>query len=442
MNDNYDENLMQFIKRENNQEIFIRLIDQLLTEDHILKLRYHERIMLFLWINFIYNSISLSEKEKMGALWSTFTRVIYLLIDRELLSELMYFANLVYIAAIMAVENLTEDFKKIERDINVPCRELYRKWLEEHPLPEIKGSIDYSRKVKVAFVRPVLNLWSPFKLEYSLIKSLLRDENFTNTHEIFYYTMELPDFGKLPSGRQCEDLLRNLGLRVWKPDKSALNQWIFVDRLDFVLKFREQLIKDDIDILIHVNHLYTTGEFLFLSRAAPLQVYWCHMNHELDIEGIDKRIIHYQPPFDCTHREKFEIFRVTQDEIFLRGDEESYKKQAKEIRKRFPENTIILGSIGRLIKIDNYDYLSAVAEILKQNPDTIYLACGGGHTESIKKKLKELNVDENRFIFEGWVDPRVYRYVIDVYLNTFPFGSGEALPEFCAKGGEAFFVSL
>jgi hypothetical protein len=76
---------------------------------------------------------------------------------------------------------------------------------------------------------------------------------------------------------------------------------------------------------------------------------------------------------------------------------------------------------------------------MKENPNTIYLACGDGNEESIKEKLKKYNIDEKRFVFTGHVKAHIYGWVIDVWPDSFPLRGGQAKGEFKAKGG--FFVT-
>jgi glycosyltransferase involved in cell wall biosynthesis len=94
--------------------------------------------------------------------------------------------------------------------------------------------------------------------------------------------------------------------------------------------------------------------------------------------------------------------------------------------------------------VNNWEYLSAVAEIMKNNPETVYLACGTGSEEEIKEKVEKLGIAD-RFYFEGFVDPHVYGYVIDIYLNTFPEPGGLSVLEFIKKAQHnenKFVVSL
>jgi hypothetical protein len=109
------------------------------------------------------------------------------------------------------------------------------------------------------------------------------------------------------------------------------------------------------------------------------------------------------------------------------------KKIKEELLKKYGKNTVILGTIGRLIKIDSEEYIKVIAEIMKQNPNTIYLACGEGNKESILKKLKKYNIDKNRFIFTGQINPHVYGWVIDIWPETFPLYQGVSQEEFISK---------
>lgn len=444
VSDGYDKFISFFLSKVDNK-LILELLSNLLEGEFLLEVGYRKRIMLFSWFIILYNySFNLSPVEKREVIYPLFKKVISFLIKNKLIKDLLFFHNIAYSVLIGIVQDLTADFQKIEAEISRPCREFYKQWIKEHlnlspPKPKNKTS---NEKIKVAIVRPTFSFWSPFKLEYSLAKSLLQDADFTSRCELYFYSISLLDFGTHQDESKCIEMLRDIGVEVRKPDERFLKQGIFVDRVKLILSFRKQLIDDGIDVLVYSDHLYSVGEFLLLTRAAPNQVYWCHMNHEVDNEGIDERIIHYPPPEDSKFKDDFQQFTLKLDDIFLKGDEEQFKKEAAQIRAKYPKGAIILGSIGRLIKVDNYDYLQTVAKIMQDNQDTIYLACGIGDVESIKRKLREVGIDEKRFYFPGWVDPKVYRYVIDVYLNTFPFHSGAVIGEFWAKDDYPFIVSL
>jgi glycosyltransferase involved in cell wall biosynthesis len=96
---------------------------------------------------------------------------------------------------------------------------------------------------------------------------------------------------------------------------------------------------------------------------------------------------------------------------------------------------VFLGTIGRLVKIDSDEYIKTVAKILKQNPNTLYFACGAGNIDSIKEKLKKYDIPESRFVFTGQVNPHVFGWVIDIWLDSFPLRQGHSLVEAQAKGG-------
>ncbi len=78
---------------------------------------------------------------------------------------------------------------------------------------------------------------------------------------------------------------------------------------------------------------------------------------------------------------------------------------------------------------------------MRANPDTIYLACGSGNYEELTKKVAKLGI-KDRFIITGWIDPQIYGYVIDIYLNTFPLEGGESVNEFRAKGEDKYVISM
>ena len=413
--------------------------------NNILNLKEIERLSFYdfrnclNWIWQIFNILKIPEKQKIDLVFEELKIILKYLIKKDRLSDVLFTEMMVYSMFIHSVEDMYNDFIKLEREICKPCQNYYLEWVERNKLPPCKKEITKQGKIKLAFIRPVITFWSPFKLEYSFIKKLLEDKTFSEKHEVYFYTMNMEDLGGEKTEKICINFLKQLNIKVRSPVSHYKRFVHYCDYAKKVLEFREKLIRDNIDIVIYSDHFYSVGEFLFISRVAPKQIYWAHMNTVVDFKGIDKKIIHFPPPKEC--EKDFELFDIELDSIFFEGEKERWKKEAEGIRKRFPEGTIILGAIGRMVKVDNWDYLKTVAEILKQNPDTVYLACGPGETNGIKEKIEKLGI-ANRFYFEGWVDPKIYAFVIDVYLNTFPNWSGEVVKEYLKLRPEGCVVTL
>ena len=102
-------------------------------------------------------------------------------------------------------------------------------------------------------------------------------------------------------------------------------------------------------------------------------------------------------------------------------------------RDKYPKNSIILGTIGRLTKLDNIHYLKTIIDIMEKYPNTIYLACGYGDNTKIKKVLSKSSVLD-RWFFPGFVNNHLYGHLIDIWANSFPNPQGLSTLEFMAKG--------
>ncbi|MGE4267703.1 MAG: hypothetical protein AB7F25_09720 [Deferribacterales bacterium] len=272
---------------------------------------------------------------------------------------------------------------------------------------------------------------SPVKLLISLL-NYMKDEKY----ELYVYDMGYVE--KAPSQKEYIDEVLAAGAKYTNGHELANSGADrYYSHFEKCAALRNAVIKDEIDILIATgNRTQTT--FMLAARTAPVQMYWDHGNHEYDVAGIDKRICH----FDDGYKNEFVFSRFTLPMLpkYLAPDEEKKKTEAAEIKKKLPQHRVVLGSIGRIMKLSD-EYLETVADILKQNPDAVYLACGDGPIAEKRVKVRELGI-EDRFIFTGFVDPHIYGHVIDIYLNTFPLAGGESVNEFRAKGDNKYVVSL
>lgn len=383
----------------------------------------------FFWLNprFFYNTQ-----------WSELYPLLKILFikhfKRNELDEAMY------LQFFMTVTNASffqtqEQWKVFNQEIIKTAEPFYKEYAKTLPL--CKEKIRPMGKKIIGILKERALAHSPYKVEWSLLKALMQDTQFTEAYDVKIYMMGYVEngFDDLKIIKSYQDI----GIEVVNVVKTILAKSIYYhSHLEKALAIRDKILKDEVDILIFTNDCYDIHDFLMVSRCAPKQIFWSHGNFQYDIEGIDKRISHFEreSPFS------YEKFDVVMLEEFHKPEEEKNRSLAKEIRKRWSEDTVILGSIGRLIKMDNDEYMSTVARIMNENPNTIYLACGAGNEESLKQKIIKYDIPQERFFFEGFVNPHVYGYVIDVYLNTFPEPGGESVNEFLSKGEHKYVISL
>jgi hypothetical protein len=318
--------------------------------------------------------------------------------------------------------------QKVER----PSSKFYKKWGKEQKLKPCKNEISKGKK-KIGFLFDRMVLNSPFMVEYSLFKALLNDEKFNKEYEIYVYSMNYVD--KAKDDQNIINSLKALGIKFYSPIDFFVEEGYYYSHLNKALLLREQIIKDEIDYLVNGFFGYDISNFIFSNRSAPKQVFWSHGNCTSEVENIDIRVSHFGQ--ECQNHE-WKIFNVPIATEFLVGSKEDKTKGEllkKSLIEGFGEDTVILGTIGRLVKIESEEYIRALSEIMKQNPNTIYLACGNGNKENVEKLMLKCGIDLKRVVFTGQVNPHIYGWVIDVWCETFPLRQGNSRNEFEAKGG-------
>ena len=91
-------------------------------------------------------------------------------------------------------------------------------------------------------------------------------------------------------------------------------------------------------------------------------------------------------------------------------------------RAKFP-NHVLVGTLAREEKYNSDQYLSAIVRILERAPNTHFLYTGKKDSKQLKNALADAGLS-GRATFIGWVDTNLYAQVLDVFLETFPFGCG------------------
>jgi glycosyltransferase involved in cell wall biosynthesis len=324
--------------------------------------------------------------------------------------------------------------EKVEK----PASKFYKKWGEEKGLKPCKKRVSPKKK-KIGFLIDRIVGNSPMKVIFSLLKTLGENNRIKKDYELYVYSMCYAE--KQVDNEEWVKKIEKLGVNVYSTCDEFKAYGVMYPHLEKALKLRDRIIEDKIDYLIS-GFGYDIPNFIFSNRSAPKQIFWSHGNCTTDIENIDLRISHFEQ--DCKEYE-WKIFNVPMAEEFLVGSEEDRKKAEilkKSLLETYGKDTVFLGTIGRYVKIDSDEYIKVIAKIMKQNPNTIYLACGDGNVESIKEKLKKYDVDENRFVFTGMINPHVFGWIIDVWPDSFPLRGGHAVAEYLAKGSGIFLTNL
>ncbi|MGE4398778.1 MAG: hypothetical protein AB7D29_04560, partial [Campylobacterales bacterium] len=245
-------------------------------------------------------------------------------------------------------------------------------------------------------------------------------------YEIKIYSMSY--FEKSANDQKCIDMIVRLGIEIFDGSEPFYKDGIYHSHLSKALYIRQKMLRDGVDIMMH-GSCYDINDFLVSSRVAPRQIFWSHGNHEYDVKEIDKKITHCALQ-GCAY--DFESFTVPMDtETFYNPYRDP--RLIEHERSMYPKDAFILGVIGRLVKVDSDEYLQTIAEIMRQNQNTIFIAAGSGNMDSIRAKVEKLGISD-RFYMPGHVDAHVYGHIIDLWCDTFPMNQGESMLEYAAKG--------
>ncbi|OHC79468.1 MAG: hypothetical protein A3G18_02700 [Rhodospirillales bacterium RIFCSPLOWO2_12_FULL_58_28] len=109
------------------------------------------------------------------------------------------------------------------------------------------------------------------------------------------------------------------------------------------------------------------------------------------------------------------------------------EKDVKAMRKEVVGDHFAFGTLCQSFKIDDEEFISALAEILNRAPQSVYIWTGTYKPHGVVRMMKEYGILD-RCIFIGWANPRVCHGIIDVFLDTFPVGNGLSAGEAMSIG--------
>ena len=421
---------VDFVKDEKiGEEIIIEAFKELIEPTNFLSISKEERHSIFVSaLAIFWNNPNAYACEIWLTVFDNLVELLNVMIENELIEEQMYIHFFTYHIYGNNIQTMDE-WRQFNKLVEKPASIFYKKWGEKHKLPKINRPISNGKK-RIGFLIDRIVRNSPFMVFYSLVRSLLKSKEFNKNYEIYVYSMNY--INKQPDDENAVNALVELGIKFFSPYEFFIDKGYYYSHLQKAIVLRERIIEDKIDFLIGGGG-YDIPNFIFSTRTAPRQIIWSHGNCTSDLEEIDERISHF--PQECKEWD-WKIFNVPILKEFLVGSKDEKEKGLKikkEYLEQFGKDTVILGTIGRLVKVDSDEYLKTIAKIMKQNPNAIYLACGAGNVESIKKKIKKYEIDEKRFIFTGHVNAHVYGWVIDIWINTFPLVQGQSQEEYYTK---------
>lgn len=351
--------------------------------------------------------------------------------------ELVFFMHLPLSHIYLNLAQTQEEFRKFNEDVEIP----FSKYLQEKVIPKFKIKTNLNEKKsenepkKIAFVYDRIVGSSPVKLLCALLKNLVqKNENCE------YYVYDIEVIEKSPSDQNYIKMIESLGVKYFSNHRllNYSGPEHYYSHFEKCMVLRDSIIKEGIDILIMGNNREQFN-FLFTTRTAPKQIFWCHGNFEYDVPEIDKRITHIGTDLNKSHYE-FMWFALNESNFHkkiyrLSAEEEQI---VKTYREKFEKN-IIFGNIGRIVKLESEIFIKNLAKIMGKYENSIFFACGGAKTEKLKKLLIKYGLNE-KFFFPGFVKNEVFSQVIDVFIDTYPNLSGNAIQEYILNQKRALFV--
>lgn len=195
------------------------------------------------------------------------------------------------------------------------------------------------------------------------------------------------------------------------------------------LWLRERFKEDRVGVCVWVS-VPTMAAFALSMRLAPVQIFWAMRFHPISGPDIDGHIT-WGARGEQVRRYGDQDWQVVPLPLAL-DDSPTPGAEIEKLRGRFPER-ILLGTLAREEKINSAPFLRAVADILAAHPQAGFLWTGRREHPGIAGFFQAAGVGP-RCHFVGWVDTKLYAAALDVFLETFPVGSGiTSLQAFAAR---------
>lgn len=200
-------------------------------------------------------------------------------------------------------------------------------------------------------------------------------------------------------------------------------------------KLRERAAADGVVAMVWLSAPLLMP-FAFAMPVAPVQIWWTMKYHGLAFAEIDE----YVTSLSFTKKLQIDGRDWCSGRLQLKSwFDGSRTAPAAELARQY-RPAIILGTLAREEKMTGKDYLNAVTQILKNNPDTVFLWTGRSEHPDIAGHFQREQLS-HRTHFLGWVDIKLYAQVLDIFLDSFPFGCGFTALDTMGAGKPVLFMA-
>jgi hypothetical protein len=234
------------------------------------------------------------------------------------------------------------------------------------------------------------------------------------------------------------DRLASLGIGVI--DLQALRGDARGD--DFVgrmVTLRQLLEQHKVTALVYYNVSDAFSNFLSALQFSPVQIYLSmgfHHNEARYFDGLITRGAAGQT-VKTVDGVKWRTYEWIRQQHF---DPAPLVAAGKALRAtKFSACGTILGSICRPAKIDNDEFMDALAEIMHTHDDAVFLWFGVEELPTVRQRMEARKI-ASRCLFAGWVHVQEYAQVLDIHLDAFPFPCGATMVDTMCYGVPYVFM--
>jgi glycosyltransferase involved in cell wall biosynthesis len=226
---------------------------------------------------------------------------------------------------------------------------------------------------------------------------------------IFYIAMTSSE------GKKINSILKDLKVNIVTPDiKDDLSPF------DLIKWTKQQIEINEIHTAVWVS-IPIWVSFIFGYKIASQQILWALKFHPVHL---GEQIMHIATS-KFSH-EKYTLIHKCPWLSFvppLISDNALISSEAlNETKNKYPKK-FIFGTLARDEKFNSTIFISTIIAILKKCPNSIYLFSGRKPNQLLIDAAKENGLSD-RVIFIGWVNTNLYSALLDVFLESFPFGCG------------------